>query len=58
MIRCMGCLNESAEEFITHCRYNSDVVHIKVICILCGPLDLATLKPLSVEREATRPYSK
>ena len=45
MLRCRDCQNE-VEEYIHHCRHDSDLVHVRLECVLCGGLDPVTLLPL------------
>ena len=37
MLRCRGYLNE-VEEFIWHDPQNSDLIHVRIVCILCDEL--------------------
>jgi len=45
MIGCKGCQNE-VEEYIPHCRNDSDLVHVRLEFLLCGILDPVTLRLL------------
>jgi len=45
MIRCKSYQSE-AEEYIRHCRNDSDLVHVRLEFVLCGILDPVTLRLL------------